>query len=319
MFSKVGIIGAGCYGTALAQCFSKKASSVLLVSDIEAVTSCINELHMNIKYLPGISLSANVSCTNTFSDVKNSDIIFMAVPMNAVTSVLGQIREHHISTAIVLCSKGLDADRGRLQSDIFEENLPNDYAILSGPSFAHEIANGLPAGVNIASKNYELSLKIAQLLSSQTFKLKAIDDYVGLQVAGALKNTLAVGCGILSGLKFGNSAIAKLIVGGMHEMAELSVVLGGKKDTFFELGGIGDTVLTCTSRQSRNILFGEYLASGGSLDNWSGPLAEGVFAAKAIPVFKEKYGIDLKIFMEIYKIIHNKDSLIGSISKIITD
>ncbi|MDR2781320.1 MAG: NAD(P)H-dependent glycerol-3-phosphate dehydrogenase [Holosporaceae bacterium] len=308
-FNKVGIIGAGSYGTAVAQCFSSMVKEVLLVSDNADVTLAVNKSHMNPKFIPEVLLDEKISCTNVFSDVCNSDIIFIAVPVAAVASVCNKLKEHKITVPIVLCSKGFCIETGQLQSDLFEEILDNDYEIFSGPSFASEISRGLPAGVNIAGKNYELSVRIAECLSSQTFKIEPIHDYIGLQVAGALKNVLAIGCGIFSGLKLGSSAISKFIVSGLREVAELSVALGGQKSTIYELGGIGDTILTCTSRQSRNILFGEHIAAGGTIDNWNGPLAEGIFAAKAIPTLKQNHCLKLKIFSEIYKIIYEKKSV----------
>ncbi|MDR0580690.1 MAG: NAD(P)H-dependent glycerol-3-phosphate dehydrogenase [Holosporaceae bacterium] len=314
---KIGIVGAGCYGTAIAQCFSRKAKEVLLVSDSKTTMLSINKLRMNLNALPGIPLNSNIACTDVFSEIQNCDVVFFALPMSNVLFVCRQIREYGIKTPLVLCSKGFDAENGRLQSDAVEEILDNNYAVLSGPSFAHEIARGLPAGVNIAAKDMKLSRRIAECLSTPTFKIEAIDDYIGLQVTGALKNVLAIGCGILSGLKFGNSAVAKLIVGGLREMAELSSVLGGKKETILELGGIGDAILTCANRQSRNVLFGEHLAAGGHLKNWTGPLAEGVSSAKAIPLFEQNYNISIKIFSEIYSVIYENKSLCETISKII--
>ncbi|MDR2646472.1 MAG: NAD(P)H-dependent glycerol-3-phosphate dehydrogenase [Holosporaceae bacterium] len=313
---KIGIVGAGCYGTAIAQCFSRKAKEILLVSDSKTTASSINKLHMNLSALPGIPLNSNISCTDIFSEIQSCSIVFFALPVSSVLLVCKQIREYEIKAPLVLCSKGFDVENGRLQSDTVEEILGNSYAVLSGPSFAHEIARGLPAGVNIAGKNMKLSRHIAECLSIPTFKIEAIDDYIGLQVAGALKNVLAIGCGVLSGLKFGNSAISKLIVDGLREMAELSNVLGGKKETVFELGGIGDVILTCTSQQSRNVLFGEHLATGGHLKNWTGALAEGISSAKAIPIFERNYNISMKIFSEIYKAIHESKNLCEVISQI---
>jgi glycerol-3-phosphate dehydrogenase (NAD(P)+) len=316
-FDRIGIIGAGSYGTALAQCFSKKVKHVLLVSDTEIITSNINDLHMNLTVLSGVSLGMNVSCTNTFSHIENSDLLAIAVPMSAVLSVLNQIKEHRIRAPIILCSKGFDIGNGRLQSDLLETILDNDYAILSGPSFAIEIAQGLPAEVNIAGRNTKLSEKIAESLSSAMFKIETINDHIGLQVAGALKNVLAIGCGILSGLNLGNSAVAKLIVKGLHEMSELAVALGGKKETFLELGGIGDVILTCTSKQSRNVSFGEHLAHGGTTDNWNGRLVEGISTAKIIPIFEQSHGIKMKIFSRIHEVIHEKKFLFEIIPEII--
>jgi glycerol-3-phosphate dehydrogenase (NAD(P)+) len=314
---KVGIVGAGCYGTAIAQCFSKKANEILLVSNLKAIASPINKLSMNLGALPGVSLSSNIVCTDIFPQIRGCYVIFLALPVSAVSAVCRQIKEHEIKAPVVLCSKGFDVENGRLQSDLFEEILDNDYAIFSGPSFAHEIARGLPAGVNVASKNTELSKCISESLSSPMFKIEVIDDYIGLQVAGALKNVLAIGCGIFSGLKLGNSAIAKLIVDGLREMSELAVALGGKLETFSALGGVGDTILTCTSRQSRNVLFGEHLAAGGCLDDWNGALAEGAFTSKAIPLFERSHNLSMKIFSGIYWIIHKKKNLSEAITEIL--
>ncbi|MDR1333777.1 MAG: NAD(P)H-dependent glycerol-3-phosphate dehydrogenase, partial [Holosporaceae bacterium] len=308
-FEKVGVIGAGSYGTAIAQCFSRKAKEVLLVSDNEDVSVLINELHMNPNFIPGVLLSENISCTCSFSQIKNSDIIFVAVPVSAIVSVFQQIKQRGITVPIVLCSKGFCIENGSLQSTVFEEILDNEYAIFSGPSFAHEISRGLPAGVNIAGKNYELSVRVAECLASKMFHIEPINDHIGLQVAGALKNVLAIGCGIFLKLNFGNSAVAKLMVDGLREMSELAVALGGQQSTIYGLGGIGDAILTCTSRQSRNILFGEHLASGGTIDNWCGPLAEGVFAASVIPMLEQNHDINLKIFSQIHKIIHEKKNV----------
>ncbi|MDR0556030.1 MAG: NAD(P)H-dependent glycerol-3-phosphate dehydrogenase [Holosporaceae bacterium] len=314
---KIGIVGAGNYGTAIAQCFSRKAEEVLLISIEDAVTTNIEKLRMNMKSLPGVLLNPNISCSSVFSRIQCCDVVFLAVPLAAVASVCRQIKDNGaISSPVILCSKGFDVENGRLQSDLFEDVLGNDYAIFSGPSFAREIAQGLPAGVNIASKKCELAMNVAESLSSEMFKIEAIDDPVGLQVAGALKNVLAIGCGILSGLKLGNSAIAKLITEGLGEMSAMAIALGGKGETISKLGGVGDTVLTCTSRQSRNVLFGEYLAADGDRDEWTGPLVEGAFASRAIPAFCRKLHLDLGIFSCIHSIIYEKTPAIDLILEI---
>ncbi|MDR0968346.1 MAG: NAD(P)H-dependent glycerol-3-phosphate dehydrogenase [Holosporaceae bacterium] len=316
-FKKVGIIGPGNYGTALAQCFSARAEEVLTVGDIESVASDINNSRTNKKSLPGIRLNENISCSCDFSKLRDREIIFIVVPATAVPCVCEKIKKLETKAPLVLCSKGFDAENGRLQSDLVEEILENDYAILSGPSFANEIAQGLPAGVNVASANRELSKKIAEALSSDTFKIEAIDDYIGLQVAGALKNVLAIGCGILSGLKLGDSAVAKLIVCGLREVGDLIVALGGKRDALLELGGIGDMILTCAGKRSRNVAFGEWLAGGGNVDDWKGPLAEGAAAVRAIPTFERKCGVKLKILSEIYKIVYEKKPVAKAIEEIV--
>lgn len=304
VFRKIGVIGSGSYGTAIAQCFSVNADIVTLVSLSEDTAQSINTLHVNDTVLQGIKLNQNIVCTTDFARIKNSDVIFTAVPVTAVESVCYQIKSLDIKLPIVTCSKGFDVKNGQLLSSLIKSIIPNDVVVFSGPSFAQEIAQGLHAGVNIASDNYDLAQQLAQDLSSSSFQIKPIKDTVSLQIAGAMKNILAVGCGIFSGLKMGNSAISQLIVNGLHEMIKLAAKLGGNAQTFMELGGIGDIILTCTSKQSRNVLFGEYIANGGKLDNWNGNLAEGAFAMRAIPLLSQKYDVDLPIFSEIYSIVY---------------
>ncbi|GHU11711.1 glycerol-3-phosphate dehydrogenase [NAD(P)+] [Alphaproteobacteria bacterium] len=299
-YEKVVVVGAGAYGTAIAQCFGIRSKEVLLISDSPSIEESINNTRINVEALPGAVLSDNISCTTDFSRSIDANIMFIAVPVSVVEVICHQIKWHRIQSPVVLCSKGLDVAGVRLMSDLVEEIIDNDVVVFSGPSFAHEVVRGLPFGVNIASKNRALSDEIVARLSNPNFTIKPIDDYIGLQIAGAFKNILAIGCGIYSGLKFGNNATAKLIVDGIQEMVALTVAMGGKKDTFLELGGIGDTILTCTSMQSRNVLFGEHLSQGGTLQNWNGSLAEGAVSAQAVPLFEEKYQISMNAFHWIY-------------------
>jgi glycerol-3-phosphate dehydrogenase (NAD(P)+) len=302
-FNKIGIIGAGHYGLAIAQCFSTRMKEIVLISDSGSPELSVSQLYKNMTSSDS-EPSTNINCTNDFLWVANCDVIFIAVPALSIGDVCKKILEYKIEVPIVLCSKGFDIENGRLLSDMLEEALPNEIAIFSGPSFASEIAKGLPAGVNIAGRNASLARKLAEALSSPSFTIKAIDDFVSLQVAGAMKNILSIGCGVVSGLDLGSSAVAKLMVYGLYEMIALASELGGQKDTFFELGGIGDIILTCTSKQSRNGLLGVHLATGGNLDNWHGNLAEGAFSVKAVPLFAKKYHLGLKIFSEIYEILY---------------
>jgi glycerol-3-phosphate dehydrogenase (NAD(P)+) len=207
---------------------------------------------------------------------------------------------------VVLCSKGVDIENARLISERIREIIENDIVVLSGPSFAREVALGLPCGVNVAGKNRNLSISISEHLSCVNFIVKPISDYIGLQVAGAFKNVLAVGCGVMRGLMLGDSAVAQFIVEGLDDMIRLSVALGGKSETFFELGGVGDIILTCNGQQSRNVAFGKYIAGGGALEDWQGNLAEGAFTAKSVPLFEKKHNIELKTLHEIYKSIYTR-------------
>lgn len=302
-YKKIGFIGAGCYGTAIAQSISDCAEKIALITDSEEIKDDINSLHIS-KVLGNTPLSANLSCDMDYSVIKDAEIVFITVPVGAVITVCNLIKQNEIKVPVILCSKGVDTENARLTSEMVSDILDNELFVFSGPSFASEVVRGLPFGVNLAGKNMDMATEIAEHLSSSNCTIKPISDYIGLQIAGAFKNILAIGCGMKRGAKLGNNAIAKFIVEGVEEMAALAVAMDGKKETFFELGGIGDIILTCTSEQSRNGLFGEHLANGGTLDSWKGPLAEGAFAAKAIPLFAEKYHVRFKIFEEIYRAMY---------------
>lgn len=302
-YGKIGFIGAGCYGTAIAQSVSARADKIALITDSEEIKADINNAHIS-KVLGNAPLNANLSCDMDYSTIKDAEIVFITVPVGAVTTVCNLIKENEIKVPVILCSKGVDTENARLISEMVSDIIGNELFVFSGPSFASEVVCGLPFGVNLAGRNMNMAIEIAERLSSSNCVIKPIADYIGLQIAGAFKNILAIGCGMKRGAKLGNNAIAKFIVEGVEEMAALAVAMGGKKETFFELGGIGDIILTCTSEQSRNGLFGAHLACGGTLDSWNGPLAEGTFAAKAVPLFAEKYHIDFKVFDEIYRAIY---------------
>ncbi|MDR3151653.1 MAG: NAD(P)H-dependent glycerol-3-phosphate dehydrogenase [Holosporaceae bacterium] len=299
-YEKIGVIGAGSYGTALAQCFSRRAEKILLLSDSAEVEKSINCLHSNPLVFQDVPLAENICCTMDFCELADADLLFIVVPAGAVDVVCHQLKKHRLAAPVALCSKGLDIQKTRLLSELAEEIISNDIIIFSGPSFAHEVVRHLPFGVSIAGKNMKLSKEIARRLSTPDSLLKPIDDPIGLQIAGVFKNILAVGCGLLRGSGRGSSAVAKLIVDGLEEMIKLALLMGGKRKTFLELGGIGDVILTCTSDKSRNVAFGEYLASGGGPDSWGGDLAEGARSALAVPAFEKKYGAHFKIFREIY-------------------
>lgn len=303
-YKEIAFIGAGCYGTAVAQCLSNYVDRVVLLSHSTRVEQEINKKHL-CSLLGNAPLNSNIICCTAYTALKSAELVFITVPARAVVSVSTLIRENSINAPLVLCSKGVDVEQVCLISETISNALNNELLIFSGPSFANEVIRGLPFGVNIAGKNKELAREVARRLTCKTCMVSAIDDYIGLQIAGAFKNILAIGCGIKRGEQLGNNSIAQLIVEGVKEMAELTAVMGGKRETFFELGGIGDIMLTCTGSQSRNGQFGEFVARGGNLSSWNGPLTEGVYAAKAIPGFIRKYKVQMRIFKEVYDKIYD--------------
>lgn len=303
VYKKIAFVGAGCYGTAIAQSFSKNVGQICLISDSQEIIDSINQDHVS-KVLGNAPLNSNISCSGDYSSIKDAELIFITVPVNAVSTVCKQIKQNGINAPVVLCSKGVDVENSRLISEMVEEVLPNDLLVFSGPSFANEVVRGLPFGVNISGKNLDLAGEVAKNFSSDVCRIEAIDDYIGIQVCGAFKNILAIGCGMKRGAALGNNAVVLFLVQGMKEIGELIVAMGGNIDTLMALGGLGDIVLTCTGEQSRNGRFGEFLAKGGTLKGWEGALAEGVFAAKAIPGFSRKYGVKFEVFNEVYEAIY---------------
>ena len=230
------------------------------------------------------------------------------VPTKFIREILGEIKRLQIASPVIVCSKGFDLEKNQLHSDLLSEELNNPVFVLSGPSFATEIAKSLPAKVNIAGQDYDLCQKLAEKLTADPFKVEAIKDYIGLQIAGALKNILAIGCGILHGRNLGQSAAARLIVQGIEEMIILSEFMSGEKDTFLKTGALGDIILTCTSTQSRNMSFGRFIADEGKLSNWTGSLVEGAYAAKFFSRQNDKIP-PLNAFKKIHDVIYEEISV----------
>lgn len=293
---KVGFIGVGSYGTALAQSFCHNGVEVVMVSDSEKVSQEINEHHTHSVALPNVQLSEKIQCSTDYDSLMEVDVIFVTVPAKAAVDVCIKAQKFH--KPFVLCSKGLEPNTGKLLTNVISAKIDNELSIWSGPSFAIEIAQGLNAAVNLAGKNKKLTHELAQKLSSEQLIVKDIDDYIGLQIMSALKNVLAVGCGM--SIKLGCNEVAKFVTQGIQEIVLLAEKMHGKTETFFEFGGIGDIFLTCTSKKSRNVLFGEFLAKHGCAQNWDGPLAEGALTVKWIPILEEEYQISLPILHKIY-------------------
>lgn len=300
---KIGIIGGGCYGTALAECFSRVVKDIWVLERNSNIIQSVNQNHINSVSLPSTPLSKNITYTDDIANFEGAELLFIVIPTSLISYICNQIKD--FTVPVILCSKGFDIENGRLLSDLLEDQLSNEIFVLSGPSFAAEIAKNLPAKVNLAGKNQQKCTEIAQALSSRNFKIEPISDMISLQIAGALKNVLAIGCGILCGKNLGQSASAQFIVKGIHEMIEIAESLGGSADTFSKVGALGDIILTCNSLQSRNMSFGKFLAKEGSLKIWNGPLAEGILAAKFIPALRRPG----KLFYKIYQVIYEQISI----------
>ena len=310
----IAIIGGGCYGTALANCFSQVSKTVKIIEPNHDILKSINEFHKNLVSLPDIKLNNNILVSNSYNDIIDSQLVFIAVPAKFNSYVLDSLRKIKITVPIVICSKGFDLEKHQLLFRLFETNLKNPIAVFSGPSFAMEIATNKPAIVNIAANSLNLAKTIAEKITTNTLKVLAIDDPIGLSLVGALKNVLAICCGILSGKDLGNSAIASIISLGIEEMKNIIIINGGNPNTIYKVGAIGDIILTCKSLQSRNMSFGKHLSQGGTVYNWTGGTIEGVDALKMIPIICKN--IDANIFSNIYKFVYENISIDSFIKNI---
>lgn len=316
MKNKIIIIGAGAWGTALANLLAQKNSEVCLVANKQEIVDEINQKHSNLNFLPNI-LSFNLkSSQNLKEEALTADFIFIVTPSGNTTDLLQEIALFKLKPecGIVLCSKGLDGLSLQFFHQIIEETLPNkNYAILSGPNFAAEVANQTPTITNIASKNQDFAAKIIAILQNDYFKAHASQDVVAAEICGVVKNIMAIGGGIVDGLELGQNAKAALIVQGILEIKLLCQKLGSAGD-ISNAAGFGDIFLTCASTKSRNNSLGLEIAKGQKPSDLLGGIKtyEGAVSAKAVASLANKLKIELPLCKTVSDILQNnlaKDEL----------
>lgn len=300
------VIGAGAFGTALANMIAGNGvmETILLGRDASKMSDLARLLHHE-EALPGVALHGNLQFSADPEVLATATLVLFAMPSQAQASAsvaYGPFLRGEAS--IVTCAKGIDRQTTRLLSHVLEERLPgHPIAVLSGPGFAADIAKGLPTAMSLAARRLEHAEDLARLISGPTFRLYASDDPVGVQLGGALKNVLAIACGMVEGAGLGDSARAALISRGLAEMSRLAVAMGGQAETMRGLSGLGDLVLTATSHQSRNLRFGIALGQGIGADAQGGRLVEGAFAAAVASRLAEGFKIDLPITQAVAAII----------------
>lgn len=299
MTQSIGIIGGGAWGTALAQVFAGGGKSVTIWARETDVVTAINSKHENIPFLPGVMLHKNLKATGDLNEIAQNDILLFVTPTQFLRATLDPIKDAIKGKSIVLCCKGVELNTGLLPSQIAKALLPNGkISVLTGPTFAAEIARGLPAAVTIAADNLADAKTLQETLSVKNFRLYASDDIIGAEIGAALKNVIAIACGIVHGRKLGESARAAVISRGLIEMGRLCAAMGGKRETLMGLCGIGDLTLTASSMQSRNFSFGAALGEGKKADEILGgrkAVTEGVYTAKAALDLAKKHNVDLPI------------------------
>jgi len=295
-----GVIGGGAWGTALAQVCARADLDVTLWAREAEVVESVHALRENRLFLPGITLHDEIAATSTLSHLKGCDMILAVAPAQHLRATLAAfapcVRD---GLPIVLCSKGVEQSSLKLMTQVLAETVPQARpAVLSGPSFAAEVARGLPCAVTLACPDEALGEELAQAIAGPVFRPYLTDDMIGAEAGGAVKNVLAIACGIVEGRGLGRSAHAALITRGFAELTRLAVALGARAETLAGLCGLGDLVLTCSSLQSRNMSVGVALGEGQTLEQaLSGKLsvAEGVASAPAVRALAARLGVEIPI------------------------
>jgi glycerol-3-phosphate dehydrogenase (NAD(P)+) len=296
----IGIIGGGAWGTALAQTQAVNGKDAVLWAREPEVVASINNEHENKTFLPGIPLHKNLRATGNLAEIAKADAILLVPPAQHLRSTLEALKDFlRPETPLVICAKGVEINTGILLSQVAQEVVPNaKIAVLTGPTFASEIARGLPSAVTLAMKDKVESEALAAILSSRALRMYASDDILGAQIGGAVKNVIAIGCGIIEGKKLGDSARAALVTRGLAEITRLANAMGAKKETLMGMCGVGDMILTCSSVQSRNFSLGVALGQGRTLDEVLGErnsVTEGVYTAKALVVMAKNNAVEMPI------------------------
>ena len=320
---KVGVIGAGAWGTTIAELLSKNNSEVLLWAKEKSISHNINSKKINNIYLPGIKLSKKIKATSELKDFKNTDFLFVVIPVQFTSNILKKLKEIiNDRCTIINASKGIEVKSLSLVGDIATKIFPkNKIAILSGPNFAKEIALGNPTASLIAAQNIKHAKVISDLIRSKYFRPYLSNDVVGAQICGAMKNVYAIGCGIIVGKKFGENAVASIISRSFAEIKLVCLKLGGDTETLMGLSGIGDLFLTCSSKKSRNFSLGLDLAKGKNLKTIlksKKTVAEGAYTSKAIKKLSTNLKISLPLNDAIYKILYQNKNIDKTVNELLS-
>lgn len=293
---RIGVIGGGAWGTALAQVAAAKGEPVILWAREHAVVSAINLAHENIEFLPGVPLSPSIRATENLVDLDGCDALLVVTPAQHLRASLTALPQGH--HPLVLCAKGIEAGTMALMSDIATELHPQSpVAVLSGPTFAAEVAKGLPTAVTLACTDEAAARALSLRLARPTFRPYASDDVTGAEIGGAVKNVLAIACGVVAGRGLGENARAALIARGFAEMVRYGIARGGRAETLSGLSGLGDLVLTCSSTASRNFSLGVGLGEGkDAAALLSGQtVAEGAFTAPVLQASARALGVAMPV------------------------
>jgi glycerol-3-phosphate dehydrogenase (NAD(P)+) len=322
MTQSIGVIGGGAWGTALAGIVAAGGAGTILWAHEAEVVSAINDTQRNPLFLPDIALDPSIRATADMAALTAADVILLVVPAQHLRIVAASLSAHlRAGTPVVICAKGIEQQTGLLMSEVAAEILPDaPLAVLSGPTFAGEVARGLPTAITLACADPELGRVLVQRLGRPTFRPYLSGDIIGAEIGGAVKNVLAIACGIVAGRKLGDNARAALITRGLAEMLRLGRAKGALPETLTGLSGLGDLVLTCTGVSSRNFSLGVALGQGRSLTEVQAErrsVAEGVDTAPAVVQLAARLGVEMPIASAVDAILHRGAAIDDAIAQLL--
>ncbi|HXG80625.1 MAG TPA: NAD(P)H-dependent glycerol-3-phosphate dehydrogenase [Sphingomicrobium sp.] len=304
-FERLAVVGGGAWGTALAQVAATGGRETLLWALEDDVVTAINESHENPVYLKGLKLDPAIRATGNFGELAQADAWLVVTPAQHMRSVLE--RASTAGKPLILCSKGIEERTGKLLHDVAHEVCPESpVAVLSGPTFAHEVAAGLPTAVTLACADRQLGEALRARINLPNFRTYCTDDVAGAEVGGAVKNVLAIACGVAEGRGLGQNARAALIARGFAEMVRFGLAMGGRRETMEGLSGLGDLVLTCSSTSSRNFSLGVAIGEGrdpAELMKDRRTVAEGAHTAPVLDRIAKEREIDMPLVEAVARLL----------------
>ncbi|MGN6357488.1 MAG: NAD(P)H-dependent glycerol-3-phosphate dehydrogenase [Novosphingobium sp.] len=320
MSGTIGVIGAGAWGTALAQALAGDGTGVTIWAREPELVAEINAAHTNSLFLPGARLGATIHATSDLSDLAGLGTLLLVAPAQHLAKVLAGLPGY--AGDLVLCAKGIEASTGRLMTEVAAEAAPEaQLAVLSGPTFAHEVAAGLPTAVTLACSGGDAQWRrLSALLARPMLRPYYSDDLIGAEVGGAVKNVLAIACGVVEGLALGQNARAALIARGYAEMERFGLARGARAETLSGLCGLGDLVLTCSSTSSRNFSLGKALGEGMSAEealSGKNSVAEGAHTAPILADLARAQGISLPIVDAVARLLAGETSARAMVAELL--
>ncbi|KQT61848.1 MULTISPECIES: NAD(P)H-dependent glycerol-3-phosphate dehydrogenase [unclassified Aureimonas] len=301
---RIAVLGGGAWGTALATLQARASRTTCLYARDDETVEAIRATGFNPRYLPGVPLAPSLAATSDLGEaLAGASLVLLVIPAQSLAEIGPAVAAHlSPSVPVVLCAKGIERGTGRFATGVVAESLPGQpLAVLSGPSFAEDVARGLPTAVTLAAASETLAADLSRRLSTESFRPYASGDVVGVEAGGALKNVLALAAGAVAGRGLGASAGAAIVTRGFVELRRLGEALGARPETLMGLSGLGDLVLTCSGTQSRNFAYGLALGRGDDLTGLK--LAEGVHSAAMAAQLAEERGIEAPIIFAVAEIL----------------